>query len=139
MPTLIQWVHVASAVIGVGGIAFLLFILLPSARLLSPDQRDSLVRTLMARFRWVTWSVIVLLLGTGLYNVRMVWEVPWGKYWKLLTIKIVLAAVVFLISLCLTLPFKFCDRFRSRRQSWLAIAFALAMLVILISAYLRRA
>ncbi|MBI1941171.1 MAG: hypothetical protein HYS33_06660 [Acidobacteria bacterium] len=138
MSTFVQWVHIAAAVIGVGGVGFLAFILLPSAGVLSADQRDLLMRVVQRRFRWVSWSVILLLLASGLYNAGLVWDVPWGTYWKFLTLKIVLAFVVFGISLSLTLPLKVFDRIRAKRRTWLAAAFVVAMVVILISAYLRR-
>jgi len=138
MSTLFQWIHVASAVVGVGGIGFLLVILLPASRVLSPEQRDPFLKAVMGRFRWVNWSVILLLLSSGLYNIHLrAWEAPWGRYWKWLTVKIILAFFVFTISLLLTLPFKGFDRFRARRKTWLTVAFGLALTVILISAYLR--
>lgn len=140
LPALVQWVHVAAAVIGIGGMGFILLILLPSLRILSPDQRDLLFRRVMGRFRWVSWSVIILLIASGLGNVRLwAWDAPWGAYWKWLTVKIVLSFLVFTIALALTIPLKFLDRFRARRQLWLTIAFALGLVVILLSAYLRRA
>jgi hypothetical protein len=106
---------------------------------LSPDQRDLLARSVQGRFRWVSWSVIILLLASGLYSIRQYyWEVAWGKSWKFLTLKIVLAMFVFAISLALTLPLKILDWFHARRQLWLSVAFALGVIVILISAYLRR-
>ncbi|MHB8653948.1 MAG: hypothetical protein ACYDA9_08730 [Terriglobia bacterium] len=139
MSTLVQWIHLSAAVFGIGGIAFMHIILLPSARVLSPDQREMLLKAVTGKFRWVSWSVILLLLGSGLYNVRQFyWEVPWGFSWKVLTVKIVLALLLFIIVLALTLPLKFLEWFRARRQMWLAIALTLAMTVILISAYLRR-
>lgn len=139
MSTIFQWIHVGAAVVGVGGMGFLIFVLLPSLGVLSGEQRDQLVRETMGRFRWVSWTVIALLLVSGLYNVSLVWEAPWGTYWGLLTFKIILALLVFAISLALTLPFRSLDHFRARRRVWLTLAFGLAMLVILISAYLRRA
>lgn len=138
MATFAQWVHVSAAVIGVGGMAFMLFVLFPSAAILSQEQRDGLLKAVLGRFRWVAWSVILLLLASGLYNVKLVWLVPWGPYWKFLTIKIALAVVIFAIVLCLTIPLSIFNRFRQRRSLWLSIAFGLAMVVILISAYLRR-
>ena len=139
MPTLVQWVHVTAAVIGVGGMAFLLFILMPSLEALQPEHRDMLAKEVMNRFRWVSWSVIILLLASGLYSIRQYyWEVAWGKSWALLTVKIVLAFVVFVIALALTLPIKLFDQVRARRQIWLSTAFGLAVAVIFISAYLRR-
>jgi uncharacterized membrane protein len=139
MSTIFQWIHVGAAVVGVGGMGFLIVVLLPSLGVLSAEQRDQLVRAVMGRFRWVSWTVIVLLLVSGLYNVTLVWEAPWGTYWRLLSVKVILALLVFAISFALTLPFKSLDRFRARRKPWLTLAFALAMVVILISAYLRRA
>ena len=138
MSTLFQWIHVTAAVIGVGGIGFVLMVLLPSARVLSPEQRDPFLKAVMGRFRWVSWSVILLLLSSGLYNIHLrAWEAPWGPYWKWLTVKIVLAFLVFAISFLLTLPLRAFDRFRARRKTWLSVAFGLALTVILISAYLR--
>jgi len=139
MSTLVQWIHVTAAVIGVGGMAFLLFILMPSLGVLDPEHRGPLVKQVMNRFRWVSWSVIFLLLVSGLYSIRQYyWEMAWGKSWALLTVKIVLALFVFVIVLALTLPLKLCDRVRARRRTWLSIAFGLAVAVISISAYLRR-
>jgi uncharacterized membrane protein len=138
MSTLVQWIHVTAAVIGVGGMAFLLFILMPSLGALDPEQGNLLAKRVMDRFRWVSWSVIFLLLVSGLYSIRQYyWEMAWGKSWALLTVKIVLALFVFVIALALTLPFKLFDRVRARRQIWLSIAFGLAVAVIFISAYLR--
>ena len=138
MATFAQWVHVSAAVIGVGGMAFLLFVLFPSVGVLNEEQRDGLLKSVLGRFRWVAWSVILLLLASGLYNAKLVWLVPWGTYWTFLTIKIVLALAVFAIVLCLTIPLGIFNWFRQRRKQWLYTAFGLAMLVILISAYLRR-
>ena len=139
MPTLVQWIHVTAAVIGVGGMAFLLLILMPTLGVLQSDHRDLLAKQVMQRFRWVCWSAIILLLVSGLYNIRQFyWEMAWGKSWVFLTVKIILAFSVFGISLALTLPFKLFDRIRARRQIWLSIAFGLAVAVISISAYLRR-
>ena len=139
MTTIFQWVHIGAAVIGVGGIGFLIIVILPSLSVLRVEQRDLLARAVMGRFRWVSWTAIVLLLVSGLYNVKLVWEAPWGTYWRLLTVKVTLALLVFAISLALTLPLNFLERFRARRRMWLTLAFALALIVILVSAYLRRA
>ena len=138
MTSLVQWVHLVAAVVGVGGMAFVLAILLPSARVLREEHRNLLLKTVMGRFRLASWSAITLLLASGLYSIRLrAWEAPWGPYWKWLTVKIVLAFCVFTITLLLTLPLQALDRFRSRREMWLAIALGVALAVILISAYLR--
>jgi uncharacterized membrane protein len=124
MSTIFQWVHVGAAVIGVGGMGFLVIVLLPSLRVLNAEQRDQLAQAVIGRFRWVSWTVIILLLASGLYNVTLVWEAPWGTYWRLLTVKVVFALVVFAISLALTVPFNFLEWFRAWRRPWLTLAFA---------------
>ena len=139
MTTLMQWVHVTTAVIGIGGMGFLLVVLMPSLQVLSPEQREALARAVQQRFRWVSWSAIFLLLTSGLYNVsQFYWERPWGRAWFFLTIKILLAFVVFGISLGLTLPLGYFERLRQKRKLWLAVAFGTGLAVIFISAYLRR-
>lgn len=138
LSTFAQWVHITSAVMAVGGYAFLLIALLPSLRALDPERRELLLRAIFERFRWVIWAVIITLFASGLCNTRLAWEAPWGTYWKLLTIKIVLAFVFFAISVCLTLPLDLCNRFRARRELWFSIALAIAGAVLLISTYMRR-
>jgi putative copper export protein len=138
MPTFIRGIHVTAAVIGVGGLAFLLLVLNSSLGVLQPEQHDLLAKQVMDRFRWVLWTAIIVLLVSGLYSIReYYWEVAWGKSWALLTVKIVLALVAFVIALALTLPLKLFDWVRARRQVWLSIAVGLAVAVIFISAYLR--
>jgi uncharacterized membrane protein len=139
MSTFLQWIHVTAVVLSVGGIAFLLIVLTPGLGDLQPEQRQRLAKLVMDRFRWVLWSAMAVLILSGLYNIReYYWEVAWGKSWELLTVKIVLACIVFAIALALTLPFKLFDWVRARRQVWLAIAAGISVAVIFISAYLRR-
>ncbi len=139
MSTLLQWIHVTAAVVAVGGMVFLLLVLIPSLEPLEPDQHDLAADRVMARFRWVIWSAIVVLLSSGVYSIRQYyWEVAWGKSWVILTVKIVLSLIVFVIMLALTLPLKIFDRARVRGQIWLSVAVGLAFAVIFISAYLRR-
>ena len=136
--SLVQWIHLVAAVAAVGGMVFMLFILMPSLRVLGDEPRALLVRKVHERFRWVGWGAILLLIGSGLFSIRVrAWEAPWGPYWKLLTLKIFMALVVFTISLLLTLPIPALERFRAERRKWLTIALGVALAVILISAYLR--
>ena len=138
MTTFMLWVQLTAVVVGIGGLGFLLLILLPSQRVLTAEQREALSKAIAARFRWVSWAAITLLLISGLYNIRRYyWEEAWGKSWLFLTLKITLAFVFFAVVLGLTIPLKAFARLRVRRQTWLIVAFALGVVVILISAYLR--
>jgi uncharacterized membrane protein len=136
--SLVQWIHLSAAVMCVGGIGFLLAVFYPCTEALNPELRDQLLRVVTKRFRWCVWAAIILMLTSGLYNIRLrAWEAMWGPYWRWLTVKFVLAFFFFTILLLLTLPMRALERFRARRQMWLSVAFALGMVVILISAYLR--
>jgi len=139
MATFIQWIHLMAAVVGLGGMGFLLLILIPSLKVLSAEQREALSRAVAGRFRWASWSAIVLLLLSGIYNTRFYYrEVPWGTAWKFLTLKILLALGLFAIVLGLTVPFRLFEPLRARRRKLLFVAFILGVAVVLISAYLRR-
>jgi uncharacterized membrane protein len=128
-----------SAVIGLGGMGFMLLILIPSLGVLNAEQREALSKALASRFRWATWSSVALLLLSGLYNVsRYYWEEPWDRAWKLLALKILLSFALFAIVLGLTIPFRLFEPLRARRRMLLVVAFILGVVVVLISAYLRR-
>ena len=138
MPTFVRGIHITAAVISVGGLAFILLVLTPSLRNLLPEQREVWTERVIDRFRWILWTAFIVLLVSGLYNIReYYWEVAWGKSWVLLTAKIVLALFSFAIALTLTLRLKLLDWMRAHRQVWLSIAVGLAVAVIFISAYLR--
>jgi len=81
---------------------------------------------------------MLLLLGSGIYNVRhKYWEVPWGTAWKFLALKIVLSFALFAIVMGTTVPFRLFEPLRARQRMWLLVAFILGVIVVLISAYLR--
>ena len=139
MTTFMQWVHLMGAVSGLGGIGFLLLFLIPSLGVLSVEQRDALSKAVARRFRWATWSAVALLLLSGLYSIRHnYWEESWGRAWNLLALKILLSFVLFGIVLGLTIPFRLFEPLRARRRMWLLVAFILGVIIVLISAYLRR-
>jgi uncharacterized membrane protein len=128
-----------AAIVGLGGMGFLLLIFLPSLGVLSPEQREQLSKAVAGRFRWASWSAIMLLVISGVYNIRRYyWEDPWDRAWKLLTLKLVLSFALFGIVLALTIPLRFLERVRAQRKTWLIVTFSLGVAVVLISAYLRR-
>jgi uncharacterized membrane protein len=139
MTTFMQWVHLMAAVVGLGGMGFLLLILIPSLGVLSTEQRGALSKAVAGRFRWASWSAMTLLVISGVYNIRRYyWEGPWDRAWKFLTLKVVLSFILFAIVLGLTIPFRLFEPLRTRWRMWLLAAFILGIGVVLISAYLRR-
>jgi hypothetical protein len=92
----------------------------------------------MGKFRWVSWTVIVLLLASGLYNGALVWEAPSGTYWRLLTIKVILALVVLRIA-CPDAAVHLSGVVWRPAQIVADSGVLPALFIILVSAYLRRA
>jgi uncharacterized membrane protein len=136
-----QWLHVAAAVLAVGGVACMRFVVLPSVELLEDSARETFVESVHSRFRQIIWISIGLLMITGLYNVGI--AVAAGKfadpgYLYPVIAKIVLALVVFKIAFMLIVPGPAFSGIKAKRKTWLLVNFILGMIVILIAAYLRR-
>ncbi len=67
MHALMKFLHLASAIVWLGGISFMLFALRPAAaELLAPAQRLPLIAQVLKRFFALVWLAIGLLLLTGL-------------------------------------------------------------------------
>ena len=67
MTALMKFLHIASAIVWLGGVSFMLFALRPTAaEQLAPPQRLTLIAKVLRRFFGLVWPTIVILLGTGL-------------------------------------------------------------------------
>ncbi len=138
----IQWLHLLSAIVAIGGSFFLRFVLLPASRSLDEVQQRQLTDGVMKRFRPILWVSIAVLFFTGLYNVGMV-AMRGGlaaapAYLHILLTKILLALVIFGIAFLLTTPGDLFSSLKTRRKQLLAVNVVLAVIVVFLSAYLRR-
>ena len=67
MPALMKFLHIAAAIVWLGGISFMLFALRPAAAAqLAPPQRMPLIALTLQKFFTLAWLSIGLLLLTGL-------------------------------------------------------------------------
>lgn len=70
---LILWLHLLAAIVWIGGFLFHLLVVVPTlARATSGRERLRIGLSLEARFRYVMWPAVGLVLLTGLYNVMHV-------------------------------------------------------------------
>jgi len=76
MWTLIKLVHLASAIVWMGGMAFMLYALRPAIGMLTPPQRLTLIAEVLSRFFPMVRVAIALLLLTGL---AMLWHTGFRK------------------------------------------------------------
>ncbi|MGH8831520.1 MAG: CopD family protein [Polaromonas sp.] len=87
MHALMKFLHIAAAIVWLGGIAFMLFALRPAAAAqLAPPQRLPLIAQVLGRFFQRVWEGIgillvtglTMLLGVGMKNAPMGWHLMFG-------------------------------------------------------------
>ncbi len=67
MTALMKFLHIAAAIVWLGGICFMLFSLRPAAaEQLAPPQRLPLIADVLRRFFMLVWLAVAILLVTGL-------------------------------------------------------------------------
>ena len=69
MPALMIALHVLAAIVWVGGMAFALMVLRPSAGPLEPAQRLALWQRVFQRFFVWVWAAVIVLPTTGLWLI----------------------------------------------------------------------
>lgn len=99
-------IHLLAAMIWVGGMAFLVLVLVPSLRQgVTPLQRAALVQATGRRFRTVGWCCLGLLVLTGLTNLwargmtvavlgdAAFWSTPFGSLlaWKVSVVALIVS------------------------------------------------
>lgn len=139
LDTLMQWLHLGGVIIGVGGVAFARFVLIPTAAALPPEQRAPFMARIGARFNPILWTAIGVILVSGLYNMLSSLQAGVdARYQAVLGLKVLLALVLFAIAFLITLPFPALAGMQKQRPRWLLVNLALATLIVLLSAALRR-
>lgn len=140
---LMRWAHILAAIVALGGSIFFRFVFLPAAgACLTGDQSARLRQTFMVRWKRIVHTCIALFLISGLYNYLVI-QRPQHEgqalYHALFGVKFLLALAVFYLALALTASGAFGSSLRRRAAYWLAMLVALAVIVVLISGYMRTA
>jgi uncharacterized membrane protein len=87
MPALMKFLHIAAAILWLGGISFMLFALRPAATAqLAPPQRLPLIAGVLQNFfKWVWLSIglllltgLVMLMAVGMKNAPVGWHLMLG-------------------------------------------------------------
>jgi uncharacterized membrane protein len=138
---IVQWLHVVAAVLAVGGVACIRFVVLPSVEQLDDAARATFMESVHDKFRKIVGLSMGLLLITGLYNIGVAASAGYlttPAYLYPIIVKIVLALVIFKIAFMLMIPGPAFSGVKAKRKMWLYVNFILGLIVILIAAYLRR-
>lgn len=142
----IQWVHVGSVVLMIGGFFFLRAVLIPIANRF-PDPK-SLISSGLRRFSGVVWITLLTVLMSGVYNVISFFrtaritaeesEVDYSLYILILGIKFFIVFLIYTLAVILTFPYPVFETFQNKPSPWLNLIIFLGLIIIFLSAFLRR-
>jgi formate hydrogenlyase subunit 3/multisubunit Na+/H+ antiporter MnhD subunit len=136
----------------IGGFFFFRVILLPSAKVLPENQQSKLLEASFRRFRVVIWSALLTILFSGVYNFiaflrstgslsqdspKEPVEDP-STYILVLGVKLFIVFIIFTFGVLLTFPYPVFAPVQKRPAPWLNLTLILGLIVIFLSALLRR-
>ena len=148
LKSLMQWIHVGSVVLMIGGFFFFRVVLLPIANR-SADPA-ALVSPALRRFGGIVWTALLTILISGLYNFITFFRAAraaaainpgvsdYSIYIFVLAIKLFIVFLIFTLAIVLTFPYPVFNVFQKRPAPWLNIIVLLGLVVIFLSAFLRR-
>ena len=143
-----QWIHVGSVVLMIGGFFFFRAVLLPVAKRSSDPA--ALIASALRRFSGVVWTALLTILISGLYNFITFFRAArantavdlvvsdYSLYIFVLGIKLFIVFLIFTLAIVLTFPYPVFDVYQKRPAPWLNLTVILGLIVIFLSAYLRR-
>src|SRR6202790_2545501 len=100
---LMRWLHITSVVVLIGGVLYARFVIVPALTSLPAQDQDRLSDAMAARYRSLLYLAMLLLTGTGIYN--MVMNLGRGPvYQALLGIKLLLVLHVFAVGFLIVKP-----------------------------------
>lgn len=130
-------VHVATAIVLVGGTVFSAFVLLPSANQLSKESHDLLAAEIKGRWKRYVHLGILLFLVSGFYNYfrAMGLHKGDGLYHGLIGTKMLLAFAIFFIASALVGRSAKLQSMRDNRGFWLKTMVLMAAVIVAISGF----
>ena len=127
----IRWFHITSVATLIGGLIYGRLVLARAAELFAADSHSAFEERAAGAFRPLVYAAVIALIVSGVYNIfANPGHSP--RYHMLLGIKLLLVAHVFAVSLLLV------RRDRPHRARLMASGTISGLIIIAISAYLRR-
>ena len=140
LPLIMRWIHIGSAITVVGGTVCTWFVLLPAAKEILHEEHLKLRAAVLKRWKWFVHIGIALFLISGLYNYLVVMRPLHkgdGLYHGLMGAKILLALGVFGLAEMLVGRSKAAEKLRQNASKFLTINLALAVIIVMLSGFLR--
>lgn len=137
VPILIRWIHIAAAIVAIGGAAFMRFALLPSiGETLSENDREKLVAAVRVRWGRLVRACIGILLLTGVGNFVLLALRAGLKpmpYHALFGVKFIAAMVIFFFASALVGQSPGFAKMRQRPARPLTVIVVLGLAIALLS------
>ena len=138
LPLISRWLHILSAIILMGGTVFLRWTVVPLQ--IQEEDQEAWFAPMRASWSKLVMFSILFLLASGLYNTAiksMTYELVGGPYLVLLTIKILIALVIFFLVSVLSGRSKLAVKFRSEGAKWYNLTIAAMLLLVCIAGYMK--
>ena len=132
LAVLMRWIHIASVVTLIGGFIFARYAMAPALVALPDAERRNVGNRVVAGFRPLLYTVLVTILGSGLYNYLTKPSYP-PHYHIWIGIKFLLVLHIFAVAILYAKP----DADEAKRNRWISGIVVSGLIVIAISAYLR--
>jgi uncharacterized membrane protein len=132
LAVLMRWIHIASVVTLIGGFIFARYALAPALMSLPESEHRSIENRVIAGFRPLLYTVIVTILGSGLYNYLTKPSYP-PRYQVWIGLKFLFVLHIFAVAILYAKR----EVDESKRNRWLTGMVVSGLIVIAISAYLR--
>ena len=132
----------------VGGFFFFRVVFLPIAN--RYPESESLIASALRRFSSVVWTALLTVLISGLYNFITFFRgaradatidpivSDYSLYIFVLGIKLFIVFLIFTLAIALTFPYPVFGVYQKKPAPWLNLTIIFGLIVIFLSAYLRR-
>jgi hypothetical protein len=140
---LMRWLHIVSAVAGIGATLMMRFAVLPA--LARMPNGDEVLAQIRPGFKRLIHAALGTVLLTGLYNYVVV-SIPkvrelkeanpaLSSYHPVMGAKILVSLALFAIAILLLQPLPSMEQ---NRKTWLSVNVVLGLLILLLASFLRR-
>jgi len=129
---LMRWIHIASVVTLIGGFIYARYALAPALATLPDAEQKTFGWRVITNFRPLLYTVLVTILGSGLYNYLTKAGYP-PHYHMVIGIKFLFVLHIFAVAILYSLP----GADQAKRNRWLTGIVISGLIVIAISGYLR--
>jgi len=127
-----RWIHIASVVTLIGSFIYARYVAAPALAALDGSARAAFDKNVVGRFRPLAYTLIVTILGSGLYNYLTKPSYP-PHYHMWIGIKFLFVLHVFAVTILYTRG----GAEESKRNRWLAGMVWSGLAIFAISAFLR--